>query len=336
VDTEPFLRPDLTDAEFDRAMTDLLRHQARANPVYARFLSALGTDPDRAATPLDFPALPVSAFRRDTVACFDPARTTTVFETSGTTSETPGKHLFPSTRIYETALLAGFRLALPDVSCHRWLSLIPPAEQRPRSSLSHMVSHLARVHRAEVLWLAADPAAPDFEGLDRALAEATDRPVFLLGTSGAWLRWLGRNRSPHPLPAGSVVFDTGGFKKEPAAPTPGDLWKQLADTLRIPAGSVVNEYGMTELSSQAYTTGDSGLHRTPPWLRLVVIDPRTGQQAAEGEPGLVHAYDLANVHSVAAVATLDVAVQEPGGLRLRGRLAGAPARGCSLPYEVAA
>jgi hypothetical protein len=39
---------------------------------------------------------------------------------------------------------------------------------------------------------------------------------------------------------------------------------------------------------------------------------------------------------VAAVATLDVAVQEPGGLRLRGRLAGAPARGCSLPYEVAA
>ena len=92
---------------------------------------------------------------------------------------------------------------------------------------------------------------------------------------------------------------------------------------------MINEYGMTELSSQFYTRGLGRPHEGPPWVRAVVIDPETGDEAAVGETGVLRIFDLANLGSVLAVETQDLAVRRERGFELLGRDPAALPRGCS-------
>src|SRR5215471_15760044 len=106
---------------------------------------------------------------------------------------------------------------------------------------------------------------------------------------------------------------------------------------------------MSELSSQAYDGGSRvegrGLSegttirpspfvpRTfsfPPWAQVQIISAETGREVAEGETGLIRVFDLANVFSVMAIQTEDLAIRRGSGFELIGRAELAEARGCSL------
>jgi hypothetical protein len=92
---------------------------------------------------------------------------------------------------------------------------------------------------------------------------------------------------------------------------------------------------MSELSSQAYDTTPNQLERGrvfhfPPWARVQVISPETGREVVEGETGLLRIWDLANVWSVLAIQTEDMAVRRGHGFELVGRDVQAEPRGCSL------
>jgi hypothetical protein len=119
------------------------------------------------------------------------------------------------------------------------------------------------------------------------------------------------------------------------------LYAAYERSFGIPPERIVNEYGMTELSSQYYDTvliSDRGLVHPrpklgPPWLRPLVVDPETLQPLPEGATGLILHLDLANLDSVLAVQTDDLGRITPDGLQLLGRATGAEARGCSLAAE---
>jgi len=113
--------------------------------------------------------------------------------------------------------------------------------------------------------------------------------------------------------------------------------------LGVPGGFIVCEYGMSELSSQAYDriAGNAPGQRCampdeprafhfPPWCRALVVSPETGCEVEEGETGMLRLFDLANVRSVMAIQTEDLAVRRGAGFELLGRAARAEARGCSL------
>ncbi|MDR1303765.1 MAG: hypothetical protein LBK76_00945 [Verrucomicrobiales bacterium] len=334
------IRADLTDDEFAAGALRLLRWQARHNPVYGRFLAALGVDPLAVTDWREFPPLPVSAFRGEPVCCFPPARAVAVFETSGTTGGGTGRHYFADLAGYEKSLAAGFRMFMPDLARHRWLALIPPLTLRPRSSLGYMLDFLGRAIPAGGCRSFCDAAwALDFAGLARALdaAAADGQPVALFGTSfalaaaGELFRQQGRRWR---LAADSVLFDTGGYKGRGRELTVGELTDLMVSVFGFHPDRLFNEYGMTELSTPGYARLGEGIHRFPPWLRVVIRDPLTMRPCAPGERGLVQLYDLANIGSVAAIGTLDVAAYEQDGIRLLGRVAAADLRGCSLPYEV--
>jgi hypothetical protein len=86
---------------------------------------------------------------------------------------------------------------------------------------------------------------------------------------------------------------------------------------------------MTELSSQFYTRGLGRPHDAPPWLRTLVIDPETDQEVQPGRTGVLRIFDLANIGSVMAVQTRDLAIRRQGGFELIGRDPAALPRGCS-------
>ena len=109
------------------------------------------------------------------------------------------------------------------------------------------------------------------------------------------------------LPPGSRAMETGGFKGRARERSRDALYAEIAERLGIPAGRIVNQYGMTELGSQFYDTvlaDPAGPRRKlgPPWARVRLLDPATGDDVPPGEPGMITIVDLANTGSVLARA----------------------------------
>jgi len=130
------------------------------------------------------------------------------------------------------------------------------------------------------------------------------------------------------------VFQTGGYKGLGNSIDPSEIYRHVESILGVPPERVINEYGMTELSSQAYATGERSAHRCPPWLRVQTIDPATSQPLAPGISGYLVFYDLANYHSVLAIRTQDFGrVIDSSSFYLDGRDPGAIPRGCSRGSE---
>lgn len=329
------LSEDLSTENFDLICAEILHHQYRCNESYRRFCETFSKKIVLSSQWEAFPAFPVTGFRNRVVTCFPSEEACLVFETSGTTSSQRGSHYLQVPDYYERSLEEGFKRALPDLVNHRWISLIPPFARQPRSSLAYMITCLAQKIPLHSLRTFCDgDFRIDFQECLNAF-RGSEAPVALFSTSFALLQMLEFMREKgekHRLPQDSILFETGGYKGKTRELAREELYELLREYLGLDSAQVWNEYGMTELGSQCYARGDEGIHRPPPWLRVVIVDPATGQKCAPGRPGLLHFYDLANVDSVVAVATQDSGVYVDDGFRLLGRAVSAPLRGCSLSY----
>ena len=170
---------------------------------------------------------------------------------------------------------------------------------------------------------------------------ATDEPVTLLGTAFSFvhlLDFLVENNRSFRLPERSRLMETGGYKNRSRTMPKVELHRFITEQLGVSRENIICEYGMSELSSQAYDSAayspssvfHSRLFGFPPWARVRMISPETGRDAADGEPGLIQVFDLANVFSVAAVQTEDLGIWLGSGFELIGRSQIAEPRGCSL------
>ncbi|MGA0093044.1 MAG: acyl-protein synthetase, partial [Chthoniobacterales bacterium] len=108
-----------------------------------------------------------------------------------------------------------------------------------------------------------------------------------------------------------------------------ELYQMMSAKLGLAPADIINEYGMTELSSQFYARGPHGLHHGPPWARALVVDPDTLREVAEGETGSVLIYDAANIGAGPGSRTQDLAIKRGESFALLGRDPAALPRGCS-------
>lgn len=338
----------IADDEFDSLALAVFRRQYAGNEIYRAYCDRRAASPDNIKYWKEIPAVPTDAFKSAALICGDPANAVAIFKTSGTTGGTDrrGKHYFLDLSLYNAALRASFqRHLLPRGGRMRIVSLVPPPENARDSSLSHMVG--------EVIAEFGDPASSyfaDTEGLDAAgligalrSAERAGEPLLLLGTSLAFVSLLDTVSDagdPLRLPPGSRLMDTGGFKGLRRQVNRVSLYHGFDRWLGIPVEWCVNEYGMTEMSSQFYdaVAGDGkSLDRRhysfPPWVRTVACDPESLEPLANGETGVLRHCDLANMDSVVAVQTADLGRVTDAGMELFGRASGAEARGCSLAAE---
>ncbi len=349
---------ELDDPAFLALARDLFAYQIAHNAPYAAFARSAGFDAARLPERItEIPAVPAAAFKEARLATFPPAETAAAFETSGTTSGRGGRHELPTTQLYEAAVLASFdRMLLPDGARLRYLNLVPDPRQNPHSSLGYMLATIAqeRGDGAGGWYLHGD--ALDLDGLVRDVARANaDGVAVCLATTAfalvALLDALTARGLRLPLPGGSRIMETGGFKGRTRVVERTALYAAASDRLGVAVDAIVAEYGMTELSSQYY---DSFASRSrieprvkvaPPWLRAIVVDG-DGRAVANGVVGAIRHVDLANRGSVIAIETEDLGALVPSlrqaqdglgagqaGLVLLGREHGAELRGCSLDAE---
>lgn len=320
-----------SEAAFGALALEVCRFQRRWHAAYGRLCENLGVPAD-----LDdwreIPALPQSVFKQAAVRTFPEADTVKTFHTSGTTGEGFGAHHFASLRLYDAAILHGWdALAVPRLP---QIILTRAPSDTPHSSLSHMMGVLgARARDGAQQWCIAADGRLEVEQTRASLrrAEAEGGPVLLLGTALAFLHLFeALDAESFALPRGSAAMETGGYKGSGRTLEKAGLYALFEKHLGLPPESVLNEYGMTELSSQFYTRGLGAPHCGPAWARALVIDPETGREVAPGETGVLRIFDLANLGSALAVQTRDLAVRgENGGFFLLGRDPAALPRGCS-------
>ena len=358
---------------FSALALELFALQFKYNSAYRKICEARQLTPETVKNWTQIPAVPTSAFKELELTSLAPDERTAVFHSSGTTEQKPSRHFHSaeSLKMYEASLIAWFlenvrpdlRFTIYDL---RLVCLTPPPVQVPHSSLVHMFETVR-----QKLGGASVPAPASPERLPRR--EGASRPEFLgqLDSAGAWtldfaatlaalnsspvtrhpplvlgtafsfvhlLDYLAENNILLRLPPGSRVMETGGYKNRSRTMPKAEQHALITERLGVPRENIICEYGMSELSSQAY---DSEIYppssirqprvfHFPPWARVQIISPETGREVADGETGLIRIFDLANVFSVAAIQTEDLGVRRGDGFELIGRAQLAEPRGCSL------
>jgi hypothetical protein len=344
---------------FDALALEGFAYQFERIAAYRGMCERAGRTPATVRSWRDVPTVPAAAFATVELATDPPVET---FRSSGTTGGESGRsvHRHPFPELYRAVIDATFPAAClpaggkPSAGGKPpMLALVPSRHLAPDSSLGFMVAHvLERFGGPES---AHGFGARGVEiGTCRSWLGARQRggkPVLLLATAFALadlVAFLERSNLHFRLPAGSAIFETGGFKGRTKEIAPEELRTKIATWLGLPAARVVSEYGMTELTSQAYTrtlvdaAADPALFVTPAWMRVRALDPATLAELPHGTPGLLAIFDLANVGSALHLLTEDLGATEPvpggaGGagsaFRLLGRAPEADLRGCSLLAE---
>jgi len=342
---EPEWRAD--EERFERLALELFAFQFEHCAPYAAFCRGRGRTPETLRSWRDVPPVPTGAFKEVALHSFPADRCMRRFLTSGTSTAVRGALHLDTLEIYEASSLSTFRRhVFPDLHPDGRATirvLAPSAAEAPDSSLSHMFAVVLRE-------LGARDSGFDVEGAalqsDRLLASieacaGAGRPVALCGTAFAFvhlLEELERRRVRYALPDGSRLMECGGFKGRSREMPRPELYALLEGALGIPMEMMVNQYGMTELGSQFYDSVllfPAELRRKlgPPWARVIVIDPETGEPAAPGEVGAIVVFDLANTGAVSAVQTADLGRTAPDGFEVLGREPGAEERGCSIAVD---
>jgi len=326
--------------EFNERALELFGLQFEHNPAYRKICEGRRRIPASPGHWTQIPFVPTAAFKEWDLSGIPPEARTGVFHSSGTTEQKPSRHFHSpdSLNLYETALWASFRKNViePPVN-YDLLVLTPPPELVPHSSLVHMFKTIQRKLGALEPVYAGDIAADGAWVLDFAAALAAlengSGPKLILGTAFSFVHLLDfladKNRRLH-LPAQSRVMETGGYKNRSRTMPKAALHSLITRHLGVLRENIICEYGMSELSSQAYDSNPERHFHFPSWTRAQIISPETGAEMADGETGLIRIFDLANVFSVAAIQTEDLAVRRGDGFELLGRAALAEPRGCSL------
>jgi hypothetical protein len=329
-------------ASFEALALDVFRYQAVYNPVYSRYLSLLNIRPEAVTNLRQLPFIPISLFKTQPVlsseqALPNPADSLLTFASSGTTSDQTSRHYVADPALYDAVSIRIFEETYGPLDQLAILALLPSYLERNNSSLVYMVRQFMRrsAHPLSGFFL------NDHSELTtrlRQLSEQPDSPrVLLIGVtfglldwaeSGADLSFLRRNPN-------LIVMETGGMKGRRKELLRDEVHQLLTDRLHIP--HVHSEYGMTELLSQAYSTGEGVFHPSPTLQILLrdINDPFAIYPDGHTRSGGINVIDLANLDSCSFIETQDLGqyVGTDGSFRVIGRFDNSDIRGCNLMIE---
>lgn len=306
---------------------EIFNYQCINNSVYQDFIKSLGKAHASVKTLSEIPFLPVEFFRNHKIISGD-YPVVMIFESSGTTGVTPGKHFITDINLYEESFLNAFRLFYGDPEEFLIAALLPSYVERGNSSLIYMADNLIKKSRQNGSGFYKEDLADLIQTLKQA--KKANKKTLLIGVSFALLD-LAELISPDL--SGVIVMETGGMKGRRNELTRFELHAILKEKFNVP--SIHSEYGMTELLSQAYSKGN-GIFYCPPWMKVLIRDPRDPLTiySESGKTGGINIIDLANINSCSFIATGDLGrVHEDGGFEVLGRFDSSDIRGCNLLVE---
>jgi hypothetical protein len=251
-----------------------------------------------------------------------------IFESSGTTTTVNSRHLVKEVSLYKESFNRAFELFYGKPKDWCILALLPSYLERNNSSLVMMADTLIQQSKYPDSGFYLHNTDDLFEKLKQL--ESEKQKTLLLGVTFALLDFA--EKYPLSLHC-TTVMETGGMKGRKEEMTRQGVHQYLCKQFGLTA--IHSEYGMTELLSQAYSSGN-GIFKCPPWMKIVIRDEDNPlgikfNQKNSSLNGAINIIDLANIYSCSFIATDDAGKLYPdGSFEIIGRLDYSDIRGCSL------
>ena len=311
----------------DQLLMEVYRYQYAFNSVYKEFADAIHRSPLKVNKVQNIPFLPITFYKNRDIKTQDGSvdfSQAIDFYSSGTTSANRSTHRVADPSFYEQRSQQIFESYYGSLKDFVIVAVLPSYEENPSSSLIFMMKHF--IHETE-----HDASGfysfdiPRIKALLRALS-GEKKKVLVWGVSYALLDWAEEETESY---SNILFLETGGMKGRRRELTRAELHAQLCTGFKVT--TIHSEYGMTELLSQAYSTGE-GLYQFPdgliPILRQI-NDPF--EKVFQGSGG-INVIDLANINSCCFLETQDVGRISGEKFEILGRMDTSDIRGCNLLY----
>lgn len=310
--------------QFNETALSVFKYQAKNTLVYQSYISNLGIEPTSVHHYKEIPFLPISFFKSHQVVSSD-KKVEIVFSSSGTTGMISSRHLIEDVSLYEQSYRTAFEQFYGEIDDYCVLALLPSYLERNGSSLIYMVDDLIKQSK--------HPQSGYFlynhEDLFRTLQDLQQQQqkTILIGVTYALLDFIETYTVNF---SELIVMETGGMKGKRKEMVRTELHEILCSGFGVE--KIHSEYGMTELLSQAYSSGD-GIFECPPWMKILLRetnDPLTLIDITQTTGG-INVIDLANLNSCSFIATQDLGRLYAGNsFEVMGRFDNADIRGCNL------
>lgn len=314
----------LDDKDFKEVALRVFRYQAGNNPVYRSFLENLGQDPFKVESLRQIPFLPIELFKSRVIKT-GIWKQKEVFTSSGSGTSGASRHFIYSTEYYHNVCRKIFEDFYGPLSHYHILALLPNYLERSGSSLISMVTHFIEKTGSSYSGFYLRNFRELIKTLD-ATTRDNSRKTLLWGVPFALLDLARELSTKYP---GLVIIETGGMKGRREEM----VREELHEILKLSFGTlkVHSEYGMAELTSQAYAV-NQGNFLGPPWMKIFIRDINDPMDfCPKGRVGGINVIDLGNLHSCAFIETQDLGMTDPdGAFQVLGRMDNSEMRGCNL------
>ncbi|MDN3549357.1 acyl transferase [Mucilaginibacter aquaedulcis] len=312
-----------TPADFNHMALQIFQYQAKNCEVYHQFISGLKIDASKINTVEQIPFLPIEFFKSHRVLS-SYAHVELTFTSSGTTGVTTSSHYVTDKTWYEYSFNDAFKLFYGDIRDYTVLALLPSYLEREGSSLIYMVQHLIKESQNPDSGFFLYNHDELYHQLKKQ--QQANKPTILIGVTFGLLDFMENYQINFPE---LIIMETGGMKGRRKEMIREELHAVLCSGFGVKA--IHSEYGMTELLSQAYSTGD-GIFVCPPWMKIMIRDTNDPMSALpNGKTGGINVIDLANINSCSFIATQDLGKTYPNdSFEVLGRFDQSDIRGCNL------
>ncbi|WP_293880983.1 acyl transferase [Sphingobacterium sp. UBA1498] len=312
-----------TEYDFNQQCLETYQFQSQHCKIYRDYIRILGKDKALIEHYTEIPFLPIEFFKTQQVIT-EGMEAEMVFSSSGTTGMLTSKHFVADLNIYEHTFRRIFEDFYGPLSNIAVLALLPSYLERSGSSLIYMVDDLMKQSDQPESNYFLYNHQELYETLVRLKNKGTK--TILFGVTYALLDFIEHYAFDFPE---LIIMETGGMKGKRK-----EMVKQEIHQLLEKAFGVVgihSEYGMTELLSQGYSSGQ-GIFQLPKWMKILIRDTNDPLSLIpSNKSGGINVIDLANRYSCSFIATQDLGkVHADGSFEILGRFDQSDIRGCNL------
>lgn len=289
----------------EELILEIANFQLSHNSFYRSYCNKLGVGSFRSVKELVF--LPVEFFKKFEV--FSCGKPTGFFLSSGTTGNRSKVYFNDdSLMLYRASAFRAF-----PFKGRKILSLVPPFEKAPSSSLSFMIKVFSE--KMQVIYLNEGFQEVDYMRVKEKLRRVGKGSVLFL-TSIQLLKLV--EKMEEPFEEEIIIVETGGYKAT------GRVYNRIElvalTSKKFPNAKFHSEYGMAEMFSQFYSD-ERGLYHLHPSVAVFT----------EGR-GLLKVFDFANLCTVSALLVPDRIYRQGNAFLLEGRIT-SEIRGCGYVFR---
>jgi len=310
-------------SDFKTCTLQVFRHQFKNNTVYRSFCDLLYIHSSDVKKVEEIPFLPIQFFKSHAVLSSNQAVKET-FTSSGTTGSSVSKHMVTDLSWYTKSYTKGFEHFYGPIEDYTVLGLLPNYLERDGSSLIYMVDDFIKKSNKP----ASGFYLNNLTELSKTLIalDKKGEKVLLIGVTFALLDLVERQQFKLQ---NTIIMETGGMKGRRKEMIREELHEILCAGFGV--SKIYSEYGMTELLSQGYSSGD-GVFDCPPWMKILARDTEDAlTMVGTNKTGGLNVIDLANYNSCSFIATQDLGkVDNNGSFEVLGRFDHSDIRGCNL------